>query len=489
MANRPFDQTVRDFLEVGAIVYLSDDAVFIRALRNIVTRIIGVRGEVLYPFANTGTAMAKCLELRNAHVPCVVFIERRLNGRPTTDFIVQLKQEFPEVRMIVLTSEATREAVTYFFELGVSRVLVKPASADKVIEDLAATLDPPSSLKNQLSKCARLLAERDFDEALEVTDRILLLRPDCASGLVMRGDALMGIGETDKAVQSYITAHENRPIFMAPLIKLAAAFNDMEDDRALAYMKELDAISPLNPERKLEIAKQHLRKGDAEQAETYLDKSVEVCECEQPGIAGDLTERIVDAVAADAPELAVKYLSRVIDSKQLLGRDDLIHFNRLGIILRGQGKWQEAVKIYEKGLNIVRNDPALHYNMGLAYWQGEERTTAMRCFETALALDPEFHKQSLGAAMNIGALYLELRRYEEAEPFFEYALELDPDNATARKRLGRAQNRIPSTSPPRSDPEAGPSYNVDAPAKADGKGRKNAKGARRKSGRDIKLDF
>ena len=472
MATQHFDNIVRDFIEVseGVIIYLSDDVVFTRALRNIVSRIIGLKGETLLPFSSIPTAMEKCLELHDNGIPCVVFIERMLNDRPTTDFVIALKRDFPAVKMIILTWEATQETVAYFFELGVSRVLVKPASANKVIEDLAAAIAPPTELKKLMNRCGTFLENGDFDEALEVTDRILILKPDSAVGLAMRGDALLGIGETDKAAQSYMAAHESKPIFMAPLIKLAETFKDMDDERALAYMKELDEISPLNPERKIEIAEQHLRRNEHEQAEAYLDKGMEVAERETSSMVGDLTERIVDAVSGVAPKLAVKYLNRVIDTKRVLGRDDLVHFNRLGIILRGEGQWAEAVEVYDKALLIIQDDPVVHYNKGLAYWEGNERMKAIECFEEALELDQNFYAGSVGAALNIGSLYLDLRQYEDAESFFEHVLDIDPENRTAKKRLRDAQDRVPSKRSRRSDADRrkseqpAASYNVDVSA-------------------------
>ena len=467
MATQRFDKIVRDFIEVGegVIVYLSDDVVFTRALRNIVSRIIGLKIETLIPFSSIPAAMDKCLEFRDNDTPCVVFVERMLNDRPTTDFIITLKRDFPTVKMIMLTWEATQETVAYFFELGVSRVLVKPASANKVIEELAAAIDPPTELKKLMARCSACLGNKDFDEALEVTDRILLLKPNSALGLSMRGDGLLGIGETDKAAQSYMAAHENKPIFMAPLIKLAETFKNMDDERALAYMKELDEISPLNPERKIEIAEQHLLRNEPEQAEEYFDKGVEVAERETSSMVGDLTERIVDAVSVVAPNLAVKYLNRVIDTKRILGRDDLVYFNRLGIILRGEGRWSEAVEVYDKALLIVQDDPVVHYNKGLAYWEGNERTKAIGCFEEALGLDQHFYIGSVGAALNIGSLYLDLRNYEDAEPFFEHVLDIDPENKAAKKRLADARNRVPpkhySDSSQRKKAQAAASHDVD----------------------------
>ncbi|MEF2232452.1 MAG: tetratricopeptide repeat protein [Pseudodesulfovibrio sp.] len=487
------DHIIHRFLaeREGNIVCLTGDATFTRSLRNVLTRLIGFRGEVLFSFAGAAQAMAKCLELRDAGAPCLALVERMVDNRPSTDFLIRLKREFPACLVIVLTWKATQETVAYFFELGVSRVLVKPASADKIIEEMAMAISPPGELKNQMERCERLLRRGEFDEALEVTDRILVLNPDSARGLTMRGDALMGVGDSDKAVQTYMAAHEARPIYMEPLLKLAAALKGMDDERALGYMERLDRISPLNPERKIDIAEQHLRQGDTERAEAYLDRSVEVAESEHLSMVGDLTERIVDAVAPQAPDLAVKYLNRVIANKRVLGRDDLAHFNRLGIILRGEGKWAEAVAVYEKALTIAPDDPVVHYNMGLAYWEGEERSRAIASFERALELDPQFYAGSVGASLNIGSLYLDLRRFNEAVPFLQHVLDLDPENQTARKRLEDAKDRVSVPRQPRERQDAkadraeGGGLNLDALGRQGPGGRKGKKAG---SGKAIDVD-
>ncbi|QJB56338.1 tetratricopeptide repeat protein [Pseudodesulfovibrio sp. zrk46] len=503
MVSHKYDNIVLRFLaeEEGVLVLLSDDTVFARSLRGVVSRDLGIKGDALYSFSSPRETLNKCIELRDNNVPAVLLVERMLNDRPTTDFIISLKKECPNIRLLLLTWQATPETVAYLFELGVGRVLVKPASADKVIQELAGVIRPSSELQKRMKKCARLLRNEEYDEALELTDRILLLKPSSARGLAMRGDALMGIGETDQAVQSYMAAHEAKPIFMAPLIKLATAFREMEDERALSYMKMLDEISPLNPERKIDIAEQHLKRNEPEEAEAYMDRGVEMAEQETLSMVSDLTERIVDAVSGVAPNLAVKYLNRVIDNKRVLGRDDLVHFNRLGIILRGEGKWQEAVQVYEKALEIVTDDPVVHYNMGLAYWEGNERMKAVQCFERAMDMNREFYRGSVGAALNIGSLYLDLRQYQDAEPFFEHVLEIDPENRTARKRLKDARDRIPpqykrAEREKKESASSGGAYDMDAlvgggssrKASKSTKSRKSRKSGKR-SGGSVELNF
>lgn len=444
MKQAKYDTIVRHFLdeEHGAVVYLSDDVSFTRVLRNIFSRDVGVKRDVIHQFTSPVEAMKQCGKFTEASIPCIIFIERLLNGHPTTDTLISMKNQMPDVCIILLTWEATKETVAYFFELGVSRVLVKPVSANKLIQDMAYALNPPGSLKKQTAQCEELLKRGDYDEALELSDRLLLVKPNSGKAITMRGDALLGIGEVDKAIRCYLTAHETRPIYMAPLIKLAATFRDMEDERALEYLKILDQISPLNPERKVEIAEQYLLRNEAEEAEVYLDESMAVAEREVSSRVGDLTMRIVDAVFSVAPQLAIKYLYRVIESKRFLGLDDLIHFNRLGMILRGEGKWREAIAVYEMALTIASEDPAIHYNMGLAYWEGSERTKALNAFERALKVDPLFFSGSVGATLNIGLLYFDLRLYRDAEPFFQHVLSLDPENMIAQKRLKTVQKRL-----------------------------------------------
>ena len=65
---------------------------------------------------------------------------------------------------------------------------------------------------------------------------------------------------------------------------------------------------------------------------------------------------------------------------------------------------------------------------------------AMDCFEKALAIDPQFYAGSIGAALNVGSLYMDLRYYRDAQPFFEHVLELDPENEMARTKLAQARS-------------------------------------------------
>jgi tetratricopeptide (TPR) repeat protein len=72
--------------------------------------------------------------------------------------------------------------------------------------------------------------------------------------------------------------------------------------------------------------------------------------------------------------------------------DDVYVYNRLGIALRKQGKWEEAVKEYQKALKVNSDDEAIHFNMGRAYLEGKRKALARECFQKVLKINPELNE-------------------------------------------------------------------------------------------------
>ncbi len=153
-------------------------------------------------------------------------------------------------------------------------------------------------------------------------------------------------------------------------------------------------------------------------------------------MVSSVAERISDAVGQASPSMSEKYLAKVIESKgNNLTKEDLTLFNKLGIALRGQGKWREAIDNYTRALDISPDDEGLHYNMGMAYYDGKELKMAAKSFDIALEKNPEFYKHSEGASMNMGGIYMEAKRFDKARIFFTNALTLNPRNTTAKRKL------------------------------------------------------
>ncbi len=442
MVEKKYDAIVYDYFEnrQGAVVLISEDPLFKKMLSSTIFKIIGTKRDCLFSFENVQPGLKKIQELEKNHTQSVVFIERLLAGRPSTDTIITLKRLLPDLRVIVLVGETKRENIAYFYELGVNNVISKPASMNNIIEKMAFTIKPQGKLSEYMGLGKRFLAAGKLKEALKVCDKVLKIKPDSPAGLMLRGDVFLEQKQIEKAIECFLKAHNSSRLYLEPLKKLANAYKAIDDDKHLEYMKKLDTLSPLNTERKTEIGKFHFDRKEIAHAEKYFDQAIETATKEAMSMVGAVAEQIFEAVSKDSPRMSEKYLTKVIETKgRSIGPKDLSLFNKLGIALRGQGKWREAIENYSNALRISPTDEGLHYNMGMAYFDGNDKAKAAKCFDKALSNNPDFYKQSEVVSMNLGSIFSELRQYEKSLPFFENVLFLNPKNNTAKRKLTAIQ--------------------------------------------------
>lgn len=445
MAENKYDSIVYDYFEQkhGTVILISEDHIFKKMLSSTIRKITGSRRESLYSFENVQTGLKKIQECHKNNIETIVFIERHIAGRPSTDTIITMKRLLPELRIIVLVGETKRENIAYFYEIGVNNVISKPASMNNIIEKMAFTIKPQGKLSEYMGLGKRFLNAGKLKEALDVSTKILKIKPDSPAGLMLRGDVLLEAEKREEAIKCYLLAHESSRLYLEPLKKLANAYDGFNQDEQLKYLKKLDKLSPLNAERKTAIGKVHVDRKEMDRAETYFDQALETATKEAMSMVGSVAEQISEAVGQASPSMSEKYLTKVLEAKgKSLNKDDITLFNKLGIALRGQGKWREAIDNYTRALTVSPDDEGLYYNMGMAYYDGKERSMAAKCFDNALEKNPDFYKHSEGASMNMGAIYAEIKNFDKAQLFFKTALSLNPRNATAKRKLDAIEKAI-----------------------------------------------
>lgn len=433
-----YDLIVYDFFEKthGAAVLISEDPLFKRTLSSTVFKVIGTKRDCLSIYEGFQAGLRQIQALEKKNVDTVVFIERVLGGHPTTDTIITLKRLMPDLKIIVLVGETKRENIAYFYEVGVANVIAKPASVNNIIEKMAFTVKPQGKLSEYMTIGKKCLMGGRLMEAKQIADKILKIKPESPAGLMLKGDVFMAENDRDKAIGCFLRAHKNSALYLEPIKKLVDAHKGLDDEKSLQYLRKLDKLSPLNAERKTQIGKIHVRRKEMDKAENYFDQAIETATREAMSLISSVAEEISEAVDNASPKLAEKYLSKVLETKKgLLDKNDIALFNRLGIALRSQGKWQEAIQNYEQALRISPEDEGLHYNMGLAFFDGTDKRMAAKCFDKALEKNAGFYKASEGVAMNLGTLYCDLHEYEKALPCFESVLKLNPGNTTAKAKL------------------------------------------------------
>ena len=110
-------------------------------------------------------------------------------------------------------------------------------------------------------------------------------------------------------------------------------------------------------------------------------------------------------------------------------------YERLGELLRAEGRYQEALAAFDKALDYGTDNPeAMHYNAGLLEGVLERWPEAIARFERAVALNPSFTM----AYVHLARCLAEAGRLSEARPALAWAERLDThpeDVASARRRL------------------------------------------------------
>ncbi len=109
-------------------------------------------------------------------------------------------------------------------------------------------------------------------------------------------------------------------------------------------------------------------------------------------------------------------------------------YTNLGIELDGVGKKEEAIKAYEKAIELNPEYPLAYNNLAALYTGKGETRKAISLYNKALAINPRY----FDAYFNLAISYGELNDYRNAILFYKKALEIKPYYATAHNNIAAA---------------------------------------------------
>ena len=265
---------------------------------------------------------------------------------------------------------------------------------------------------------------------------MLDLKPGSPAGYMLKGDALKGMGKMKEALDAYVAAMEPSRLYLEPIKKLADFYKDNKDlGNQAKYLEKLDKLSPLNIDRKVDLGGVNVQMGNTERAEKYFDSALKVTQKIDKSLLSEVCKSIAETCVEKAPEMAEIFFKKSLDAKPTHGLEDIETFNSLGLALRKQGKWKEALAKYEQALKIAPKDENLHYNTALAHADGKQFSTAALHLDKALASNPGLGMKSITICINLGYIYLLAEIKTKAKQYFSIVLEMDPDNKRAKDML------------------------------------------------------
>lgn len=433
---------VREFFAKanGHILCVSDDQTFVALLRSTIKSLALNKGGLMDLYPDPSKVLKAINEDLAAKRMPALFIERAMSGTGETNFLIkQFRESFPELRIFAMTTNTDKGRLMLLHESGVDNILVKPISAVDLMEKMAASLRPPSPIKQLLNKARSFIARNIGMDALKITKKVLEVKPDSAAGYVVMGDALRLAGDQDKAQAAYERATKHSENYMEPLQKLADLAKEKNNlDMQYEYLKRLDELSPLNSQRKMEMAEVQMARGNTDAAKELFDGAMNRTFKDAMASVAAVAEKIAMSLQESDPAQAEKYLRKCLDLKgDDLTIDDLSTFNQLGISLRRQGKPFEAIKEYQRALKIAPNSGEIYYNMSMAYFENKEKETAIRAMLKAFQINPALPNASANIAFNMGKVFATGITKDKAKGCLQIAVDMDPDFTQAKELLAK----------------------------------------------------
>lgn len=205
----------------------------------------------------------------------------------------------------------------------------------------------------------------------------------------------------------------------------------------------------------------HKAEGDAESAERFLRKSIEL----EPAAAGfranlgdflrqagrlheaertyrealalesgcrparvGLVRTLLDLGQAPAAECEARELTRRFES-------DPESWSLMAATIREQGRIMEAESLYRKTLAIAPGYAAAHHELGAVWSRMDRPEEALEAFRQAQKLG----SSGAGISLDLGRAYLQMYRFEEAERAFAEAVRAAPRDPDAQLHLARVR--------------------------------------------------
>jgi Ca-activated chloride channel homolog len=113
----------------------------------------------------------------------------------------------------------------------------------------------------------------------------------------------------------------------------------------------------------------------------------------------------------------------------------VVEYNRATSLMKAQNS-KEAIKHFQKAIQVYPKFVSAHIGLGLAYVDQEDAADARSEFETAGKLDEKFP----GSFLNLGLLALSMNDFATAQPELQKAASLRPTDARILSGLAYAQN-------------------------------------------------
>ncbi len=260
----------------------------------------------------------------------------------------------------------------------------------------------------------------DYATAIEDYQKLLKVRPKMVEARANLGTALAHTGRFDEAIVQYQLALPDAPDKNAIQMNIGLAYYKKGD--LAAASREFQIVQkarPLDPQLAILLGDSEVRLGKGADAVAMLTP-LEAENADNPDFEYVMGTALV---AAGNRRDGVARLEKVAQSTNsadayFLAGSTYMYLN----------EFEHARKDLETALSLNPKLPRINTLVGMARDRTGDATAAEPAFRAALAIDPN----DFDANLYLGAELLKRRAVEEAKPYLDKALELNPTSTMAR---------------------------------------------------------
>ncbi len=163
-------------------------------------------------------------------------------------------------------------------------------------------------------------------------------------------------------------------------------FKDCSTHKCNFRKKSPEELEAEKVEEKVAMGKKHLEKEEFNAAKYEFGNALKTDEKHLKANLGKGKAHM----ALGETDQAKEHFKKMSENEELFDEEHMHTFNELGIELRRNGMYDEAIENYGKAVKISPKDEVLYYNMGRAYKEKGEKKSALQALRKALEIEPNF---------------------------------------------------------------------------------------------------
>lgn len=249
-------------------------------------------------------------------------------------------------------------------------------------QDLTTARRQLSQINGFLRQGKILPAVQALHSVMLVTTRQTLIRGEKEEFERMYRDAIARLNADRSLRKIYPLALEYSPDNEKQLLADLAELLAILQEESLAEAETVAKALLAQKQAVLEEGQGHLDAQEYDKARNVFNNLVE----KYPGdseMRADIGDRYL---RAGLYEDSVEHLTAAVEGDPYI----LHYYNRLGMALRKMGRFDTAESYYLKALALAREDPNLHFNLGRLYLEWGRWEEAREFGDKASRLNPEF---------------------------------------------------------------------------------------------------